>query len=250
MARWHRPEPKYLVYGLIDPRTGELRYVGRSSTGLARARQRHSALCGSWETSLKKQGLRKVIEVLEACPHPHVERLDEQTDRWLDDTEVFWIASVRASGAKLLNANEGGRRGRPVSQETREKQRAAKLGQKFGPRSPEAMENMRAAGLLRRGSRASQETREKMSRNRTGRKQSQETKNRRAASLMGRKRPEVGKKVGDILRKPVVRVEDGVQFKGALDAAQASGVSVTSVRKSIYLGKTVIGHTFAYTERS
>ncbi len=119
----------FIIYGLVDPRSGLLRYVGRSSNGLARPRRFHSARCFSWERSLKSLGLKKQVEVLE--------ELEDGPDvnKRLNDVERWWIASVKAVGGELLNMTDGGGGMLNPCHETRQKMREAKLGV---PRSPEA----------------------------------------------------------------------------------------------------------------
>ena len=98
--------PKFLVYGLIDPRDGQLRYVGKSTSGLARPRQhvqpaflkrdrRHK---GNWVRSLVALGMRPEVEVLEV--HESAETLAE--------AECFYIAYFRSLGCRLTNLTDGG----------------------------------------------------------------------------------------------------------------------------------------------
>ncbi len=115
----------YWVYGLLDPRTGELRYVGKTVKGEYRLSCHVSeAKVGGratkkkqWIRSLLKVGLRPEIVVLETSDAEQV----------LLDLEKFWIASMWAAGAELLNHNEGctGLSGRHHSAETRAKISAA-----------------------------------------------------------------------------------------------------------------------------
>ena len=66
---------KFIIYGLRDPRTGEIRYVGKSSYGINRAYQ-HSrpgdldkdpTYKGKWLRKLRKLGLRAEAVVLQCC---------------------------------------------------------------------------------------------------------------------------------------------------------------------------------------
>jgi len=112
---------KCLVYALIDPTTDHIRYIGKSTSGLARPKahaypsknaidQTHR---GHWIRSLLAQGLIYRIEVLEECDSPDA----------VAKAECAWIARKRAEGCPLTNATDGGEGcvGRRLSDETRRK---------------------------------------------------------------------------------------------------------------------------------
>ncbi len=96
----------FIVYGLVDPRDGQLRYVGKSCSGKRRARQHANPTRvikdfthkGNWVKGLVAVGLRPEIEVLESV-------VDSQE---LDEAERFWIAYYRALGCRLTNLTDGG----------------------------------------------------------------------------------------------------------------------------------------------
>jgi hypothetical protein len=109
-----------LIYGLRDPRTGEIRYVGKSTNGLVRPRVhahpseiKRPSRKNNWIQSLKKQGLRYEIVILE-----YVNTLDE-----LPEAECRWIAFGRqALGDRLTNLLDGGGSlGRKLAVETRQR---------------------------------------------------------------------------------------------------------------------------------
>ena len=138
----------FWVYGLFDPRTGALRYVGKTTHGMTRIRG-HWTPSGlkvntkkaAWLKSLISQGLRPEIDVLETAA----------TDEELKLIETFWIASLRACGAELLNHTDGGEGhlGARHSVESRAKISRAGLGRKH---SEQTKKNMSDAHLrLRRG---------------------------------------------------------------------------------------------------
>ena len=90
------------IYVLIDPRTEEIRYVGKTSAKLsrrlsqhtrARAHNRHDA----WVTCLRERDLR-----------PHIELVQEVPDDFWQEAERYWIAYYRSIGCNLVNGTDGG----------------------------------------------------------------------------------------------------------------------------------------------
>lgn len=95
------------IYGLIDPRNQELRYIGKTVLTPERRRSVHvwrsSSKPGlrhsmSWLASLKKADLAPEVETLEIVP-PGAD--------WVE-AEQFWIAYFRGLGARLCNHTAGG----------------------------------------------------------------------------------------------------------------------------------------------
>lgn len=105
-----------LIYKLIDPRDGEVRYVGKTTKSLAKRRAEH--LCAAklakthrdkWLLTLTVEGLKPIIELIE-----YVEDSD-----W-EDREIYWIAEYRKSHS-LTNHSDGGGVNRPQSGELNHK---------------------------------------------------------------------------------------------------------------------------------
>jgi hypothetical protein len=157
---------RFVIYGLVDPRTDQIRYIGQSRNGLQRARS-HSCPSVSrsdrnrhkfyWIRELKDLGLRFEVRVLGSFDTVDV----------LNDHERWAIAYGRACGWPLTNILDGGDctatfRGRKHKPETIEKMRAAHRGREF---STEHRAKLSAAKI---GSKASPETRAKLSAMRKG----------------------------------------------------------------------------------
>lgn len=144
-----------IVYALIDPRTNDVRYIGKTIRTSRRRLRRHLAesyLAANthkdrWLRGLLAAGLEPEITVVQRC-----ESLAE-----LADAERAHIASARASGARLTNATDGGDGigGWKHTPESREKIRAALTGK------PKSAEHRRNSGLAQRGRKASDATRAK-----------------------------------------------------------------------------------------
>ena len=122
---------KYLIYALSDPRTDEVRYVGKSCSGMARPRQHtypsflkkyeHLHLY-RWVNKLLGVGLQPQVEIVEELAGPE----------GLAEVERFWIEQFLAWGFRLTNLTAGGdgASGRIMTSATKEKIAATKRGKK------------------------------------------------------------------------------------------------------------------------
>ncbi len=123
-----------VIYGLVDPRNSELRYVGKTSWTPEKRffnhLSRHSrAHCKNWIKNLKEYGL--VPEMVE------IETVG--IGRW-QEAERFWIAYFRSIGARLTNHTPGGEgEGKAC---TAEHKRRIGDGNRGKVRSPEVRKRM------------------------------------------------------------------------------------------------------------
>jgi hypothetical protein len=114
-----------IVYGLVDPRTKEVRYVGRSSSWMTRpAQHRRDARKPEgdseklrWIRELLALGLDYEVIVLEMCQD--IQALMDAERRWILEGWSKW---------PLLNKKDGPSGATIVSAETREKIAATKRG--------------------------------------------------------------------------------------------------------------------------
>lgn len=107
VAEGRQADKPTFIYGLIDPRTQEIRYVGKSVLSPARRlavhlwraktapHKRHSM---AWLLSLHREGVAAIVETLEEVP---------PNGDWVE-AEQFWISSLRLAGARLCNHTAGG----------------------------------------------------------------------------------------------------------------------------------------------
>lgn len=87
------------IYALRDPRTNELRYVGKANDPKARLAQ-HRMAHKEWGTDSKRQWL---IELRMLGKSPLLEILEcVATDEWRA-AERKWMASFAKKGCRLLN---------------------------------------------------------------------------------------------------------------------------------------------------
>lgn len=106
--------PAFIIYGLVDPRTLLIRYVGMSSSGLLRPKQhrKHSGPhCGNWIKQLQRLGHAYEIVVLEVC----------QSAFDLPAAECWWIDYGKASRWPLTNCRSGGLLSKAGAQQLRER---------------------------------------------------------------------------------------------------------------------------------
>ena len=96
---------EFLIYGLCDPRTQEIRYVGQSTRGMIRPAEhfppskKDTTYKAKWLRKLIKCGLGPITVILEQCV------LREE----LSSREQYWIAIGRAAlGKRFTNATAGG----------------------------------------------------------------------------------------------------------------------------------------------
>jgi hypothetical protein len=88
------------IYGLFDPETDQLRYVGKTKDVAARLDQHMREK--TRYTSYKNNWLKSIKTV------PVIKVLAESTANEVDSDEQFYIEYFRALGAKLTNQTNGG----------------------------------------------------------------------------------------------------------------------------------------------
>ncbi len=181
-------DEKYLIYGLKDPTTGSIRYVGKSSTGLKRPTV-HRCRCrdpknkshlANWVRGLEAIGLTYEIVILEVLP-------DNTAFR---EAEPKWITKLRNEGHDLTNATAGGEGivGYRHTDETRKKMGDTRKGRVFSPEHRAALSKARKGkklNLTEAGRRRISESK-KGKKYRLGAVVSAETRAKISAKLTGR----------------------------------------------------------------
>jgi len=88
------------IYTLTDPRDGLIRYVGKADNLKSRfqshMKNENTRKCG-WIKSLKKQGLKPIIEAIDIVP----------INEW-QFWEQYWIQVTKSWGFDLYNGDNGG----------------------------------------------------------------------------------------------------------------------------------------------
>jgi hypothetical protein len=120
------------IYGLVDPRTNQLRYVGKTKDAYHRyydhMRARKNSHLRNWLRQVKSCGDQPEMLIIETVT----------TEQW-PEAERFWIAYFEYIGANLCNRHGGGWGGnyKPVSEEHRANLSKALRGRKGKPLTDE-----------------------------------------------------------------------------------------------------------------
>lgn len=145
-----------IIYGLIDPRNNQLRYIGKTKDCVSRlkshirfAKKQKFTHCHVWLRQVMKENKLPELCVIEEVP---------ENQSW-QDAEKFWISYWKYLGANLTNIREGG--DGPVNQyicseETKQKIIQARTGKKF---SLEAIESFKASWTPERRKKSGEEVR-------------------------------------------------------------------------------------------
>lgn len=92
------------IYGLKDPNTSEIRYIGKSDNPKARF-QNHMALSRADVNRHKKHWIAGLIANKQ---RPQLVILEKVSDKQWEDRERWWIQYGRAEGWPLTNLADGG----------------------------------------------------------------------------------------------------------------------------------------------
>jgi hypothetical protein len=210
-----------LIYTYADPRTGEIRYVGKTERDLESRIREHQCRARSGRTHLycwtRSLEAKPLVEVLEETQNT-------------TSAEVYWIAQLKAWGFNLVNHTDGGegQRGLRHTQATKEKIGRAQRGLK----KPWAAENIKAAQSANLGSTrpGSRETIKKAV-----------LAARSESARIARSRAQGG--------RPVWCEQNGIVYPTASLAAEALGLDPSSVLKAVKGRlKSTGGFTFRFTK--
>lgn len=131
------------IYALRDPRTRQIRYVGKAQNPARRLQMHVSAFQLSYYQSRKNCWLKGLL----AEGHsPQLEILDVVPAAEANAAEIRWIARCRADGAPLTNGTDGGDGGAITDPDAKARVRAAHLGKKLSDKTKAKM----SASALRR----------------------------------------------------------------------------------------------------
>ena len=150
---------KNIIYGLYD-RSGELRYIGKSSSGLKRPRRHFCSYELDKDSTHKGRWIKKSLK---AGNIPYIQIIQELSNHiYLNECEKYWISYFKKRGARLTNLTDGGEgttgyKRPPFSKEWRKKMSLAKKGRSFFKGKKHSLSSkklMSSAKMGKRGNRS------------------------------------------------------------------------------------------------
>ncbi len=173
---------KAYIYSLFDPRSKEIRYIGKANNPTMRLyrhlRETYNSPKCRWIKSLLNSGVLPEMDILE----------EVDASDW-EESERFYIGYFRFLGCRLTNLDAGGAVGKGRSDSTRVKLREISSGRRAWNKgkkaSPEARAKMSAAASARVRTPVSEETRQKLRVANTGKAITEEQRAKISKTLMG-----------------------------------------------------------------
>lgn len=98
---------RYIIYGLVDPETEELRYIGKSSTGMSRPKKHFYPSTLKNERTYKNRWVNSVLKRCGKLPVIVILAEAKNVDN-LNKLEIKLINRARNSGVRLTNIQNGG----------------------------------------------------------------------------------------------------------------------------------------------
>jgi hypothetical protein len=122
------------IYGLTEPKTGEIRYIGKTIRNPERRYAAHLTPSSLKKTDHRACWLKSLLARGER-PGMIILRDDIQLEEQLDQEEIELIAFCRSLDFRLVNLNAGGegQRGRRWTPEQRERASRNRTGRQLSP---------------------------------------------------------------------------------------------------------------------
>lgn len=138
-------EKIHYIYGLCDPDSGDLKYIGKSIEPQQRL-WRHYQECKP-ERHKRAQWINRILA---DDKRPLLKILDQADEENINDLEIFYISYMRSLGCKLVNMTDGGD-GVTMTTEIRAKISEANKNRPYKKRGPMAQETKDRIGRANRG---------------------------------------------------------------------------------------------------
>lgn len=178
---------KYLIYCLVDPYSGEIRYVGKSSNGLSRPKSHFYKSSennhkSNWIRKVKAKGSTPIIRILHSWP--------KTSDEILSSCEIYWISKLKRVGCRLTNSTDGGEgtSGFKHSEVTKLKLKEINSGKILSEKTKKKMSKSHIGNKYASGTVRTEEFKRKVSNSMKGKPFSEEHKNNISKSAKTRKK--------------------------------------------------------------
>ncbi len=163
-----------VIYGLYDPRTDELRYIGKTSTSLEGRLWQHINDAKKGMKTYKSSWIKLLLQF---GMEPYIKVLGETTEKAWQEDEKAWIAKAKEEGARLTNLTKGGDGLIGFRMSEKNKQKLSEYNKKIGrippnwkgrKQSPEHIKKKVDARKAKGNYNHSDETKENISKSRKG----------------------------------------------------------------------------------
>lgn len=231
---------KYKIYYLIDPRTNEIRYVGKTTKSLTyrlingHMQDTSKTHKTNWIKSLKKEGLMPIIELVETCDN-------EEKCNYLEKYHIQLLGRADKGLGILVNSTDGGEgtTGRVLTKETKGKISKGNKGKRLGTKLPDITKNKIKESHSKFSKKKKKEISEKISKANIGKIVKESTKEKIRIANIGRIHSDESK---------VKISKNGIGYKHKNKSSKFIGVSYISTqnlyRTSITINKksNILGH--------
>lgn len=163
------------IYGLVDPRTNAVRYVGKTWGSVEKRRRTH-VNCAHLRKTHKDYW---ILQLLNAGTQPDVVVLETCSRVGWQAREMYWIAKLRADGVELTNGTNGGdgNNGIVFTAEARRKMSEKAKGRRASQETRQLLSEVSKGRII------TQEQRDKISRSLTGRTVPEDLRVKRAEAI-------------------------------------------------------------------
>jgi len=212
-----KPEKDIFIYGLCDPDTGEIRYIGLTTSGFKRLYD-HYGNCykrsNRGTLSRSKTWIRSLKDAHKIFQPIYLEYFDNDGP-WVDEAEIFWISYFKMLGSNLVNHEIGGR-SKYLRFNSKENRRKLSEANKISNGTPEKREFFR------------QNTKKQW--------QNPEIREKRLAGMKNKPRTEKQKenmKMGNTQRI-ILKDDLGNIYNSMPEAAKALDVTSSTIHKALF----------------
>ena len=209
------------IYGLYNPRTSELRYIGQTIYNIELRLKRH------YNDAKKHKNKRTnwINKMLRLYGKVHIKLLQENAEWNID--EIIWIEQAKLMGCNLVNGTAGGEGmiGYQCSKATKSKMSKKAKNRYINNKHPW------------QGRKHSKKSKEKISMSKKGKKISNQHKKNISIATKGKNKSiTFCKSISKIQQKPIICIETQIEYSSILHASQILHIDNSLIGK-VCMGK-------------